>query len=82
VLASTAGVLKGLLPYRPWFIGLTVLLLSIGFYLAYRKPRAFPNNASCTPACATRMDRMLLWFLSVLAMVFVLAPYWLSLYTS
>ena len=44
-LAGAAGVLKGLLPYRPAFIGLTILLLGISFYLAYGKPK----TAVCAP---------------------------------
>jgi bacterioferritin-associated ferredoxin len=35
-LAGTADFLKALLPYRPLFIGLTVLFLGVGFYVAYR----------------------------------------------
>lgn len=38
--AGTAGFLKGLLRFRLAFIGLTILLLGIGFYLAYRKPES------------------------------------------
>ena len=44
-LAGTAGFLKGLLPYRPAFIGLTILLLGVSFYLAYGKPK----SAVCAP---------------------------------
>lgn len=80
-LASTAGVLNGLLPYRPAFIGLTILLLGIGFYLAYRKP----ESARCAPGegCAqenlTGRNKTWLWIMASLALVLVLAPYWLGL---
>lgn len=80
-LADTAGVLKGLLPYRSAFIGLTILLLGIGFYLAYRKP----NSALCAPGevCAQGYskggNRTWLWIMASLALVLVLAPYWLGL---
>ncbi|MBX3328866.1 MAG: mercuric transport protein [Nitrospira sp.] len=80
-LAGTAGVLKGLLPYRPAFIGLTILLLGIGFYLAYRKP----ESTGCAPGevCArgnpNARNRTWLWILAPLALVLVLAPYWLTL---
>lgn len=80
-LASTVGVLNGLLPYRPAFIGLTILLLGIGFYLAYRKP----ESARCAPGeeCAqenlTGRNKTWLWIIAMLALVLVLAPYWLGL---
>jgi mercuric ion transport protein len=80
-LAGTAGLLKGLLPYRPAFIGLTILLLGISFYLAYRKPK----SAVCSPgeACAsgTRsgVNRAWFWVMATFAMVLILAPYWLGL---
>lgn len=80
-LAGTAGLLKGLLPFRPAFIGLTILLLGIGFYLAYRKPK----SAQCAPGeiCAQghskNGNRTWLWIIASLALVLVLAPYWLGL---
>lgn len=79
-LAGTAGFLKALLPYRPWFIGVTVLLLGTGFYLAYRRPaqRCTPGTA-CAGTGGTRPSRTLLWIMATLAVVLVLAPYWLGL---
>ncbi len=80
-LADTAGVLKGLLPYRPAFIGLTILLLGIGFYIAYRKS----ESARCAPGevCAQGNpkgeNRIWLWVMASLALGLVLAPYWLGL---
>ncbi|GEM_PF-580644 len=79
LLAGAAGFLKGLLPYRPWFIGLTVLLLGVSFYLACRKP-----TSACAPGsiCAlretTRASRVLLWVVTAIALGLVLAPYWLG----
>ncbi len=70
-----------LLPYRPAFIGLTILLMGIGFYRAYRKP----ESARCAPGevCAQNNpkggDRIWLWVMASLALVLVLAPYWLGL---
>lgn len=79
-LAGTAGFLKALLPYRPWLIGMTILLLGFSFYLAYRKPRADePSGQACGPALGSRPNRVLLWIIATLAVVLVLAPYWLVL---
>lgn len=81
-LAGVAGFLKALLPYRPLFIGLAMVLLGVSFYAAYRKPAI--GDASCqvgVPASGVRRNRWLLWILAGLAMALVLAPYWLELVT-
>lgn len=81
-LANTAGFLKALLPYRPLFIGLTAVFLSISFYLAYRKPRAVgAAYQACGPASDFRPNRWLLWIIAGLAVILALAPYWLELMT-
>ncbi len=81
-LAGTAGFLKGLLPYRSVFIGLTVLLLGISFYLAYRKPRAVCTiGARCAPSATSSVNRTFLWGIAIFTIVLVLAPYWLEILT-
>lgn len=79
-LAGTAGFLKALLPYRPFFIGLTVLMLGLSLYLAYQKPKAvcLPSSV-CAPQGGGR-SRTMLWVIAVIALVLVLAPYWLALF--
>lgn len=78
-LAGTAGFLKALLPYRPWFIGLTILWLGLSFSVAYRKPSAGePSCQACSPVSGSRPNRWLLWIIAALAVALVLAPYWLE----
>jgi mercuric ion transport protein len=82
LLADTAGVLKGLLPYRPLFIGLTTIFLGVGFYLAYRRPMVGDASCqACVSASGARPNRWLLWIIAGLAVALVLAPYWLELAT-
>lgn len=79
-LAGTTDFLKALLPYRPVFIALTVLLLGIGFYAAYRKaPALCAAEASCSSVEASGANRKLLWIMTGFAIALVLAPYWLGL---
>lgn len=79
-LASTAGALKGLLPYRPVFIGLTAVLLGVALYQTYRKPQsACAPGATCIHASSQRQPRLVLWVVAGLALALVLAPYWLGL---
>lgn len=81
-LANTAGGLKALLPYRPLFIGLTAVLLGVGFYLAYRKPTLGEASCqACVPVSGFRPNRWLLWIIAGLAVALILAPYWLELAT-
>lgn len=81
-LANTAGVLKALLPYRPLFIGLTMILLGISIYLAYRKPMVGDVSCqACVPASGVRPNRWLLWIITSLAVALMLAPYWLEFTT-
>ena len=81
-LADTAGVLKALLPYRPLFIGLTMILLGISIYLAYRKPTVGDVSCqACVPSSGVRSNRRLLWIIVGLAVALVFAPYWLEFAT-
>lgn len=80
-LAGTAGVLKGLLPYRPAFIGLTLILLGSGFYVAYRRPESARSASGevCTRGSVKGQNRTWLWIMASLGLALVLAPYWLGL---
>lgn len=79
-LAGTAGFLKGLLPYRPLFIGLTLLLLGLSFYMAYRNSSFLCGaEGGCTARSVKGSNRKWLWVMAVLAFVLISAPYWLAL---
>lgn len=81
-LADTAGVLKSLLPYRPLFIGMTMIFLGISISLAYRKPTVGDTSCrTCVPSSGVRSHRRLLWIIVGLAVALVLAPYWLEFAT-
>lgn len=78
-LADTAGFLKALMPYRPVFIGLTMLLVGISLYLAYRIPMSTVcgSREVCALGVMSGANRTRLWALAVLAVVLIVAPYWL-----
>lgn len=80
VLASIAGFMKALLPYRDVFVGLTLLMLGISFYQAYRKPSSVcGTETGCASRSVSSLNRKWLWMIAALALVLVLAPYWLAL---
>ena len=80
-LAGAAGFLTGLLPYRPAFIGLTILLLGIGLYRTYGKPQSAVSapGVDCAPGTRSGMNRAWFWLTATFAMVLILMPYWLGL---
>ena len=63
-------------PYRPYFIGFTVLFLLGGFYLAYR-----PQAEECGPddECSTEdnrsRQRTMLWIVTIVTAALVAFPY-------
>jgi copper chaperone CopZ len=74
---GSLGFASVLAPLRPWFLGLTGLLIAFGFYLAYR-----PQKTECAPgeACATpvsrRGQRVALWCVAFLAVAVATYPSW------
>lgn len=66
-------------PYRPYFIGATILLLGFAFYRAYP-----PQKESCEPGqtCAVpenrRRQRILLWIVAAAAFLLLTFPYYIG----
>jgi mercuric ion transport protein len=55
-----------LLPYRPYFIALTVVFLGAGFYFAYR-PQCAPGTACAVPK-GRKLQRVSLWVVMLLTL--------------
>jgi mercuric ion transport protein len=74
--ASGLAFATEMMPYRPYFIALTLVFLGAGFYFAYR-----PQEVQCAPgtACAIpksrRLQRVSLWAVAVLTLALVAFPY-------
>lgn len=74
--ASGLAFAMELMPYRPYFMALTVVFLVAGFYFAYR-----PQTMQCEPgaACATpkgqRFQRLSLWLITLLTLALLAFPY-------
>jgi mercuric ion transport protein len=65
-------------PYRPWFIGMTVLLVGFAFYSAYRPlPVDACADGACTPP-SRRAARLLAWIAAVIAAVLIAFPYYIG----
>lgn len=75
-LAGTAQFAKVLVPYRPLFIGLTFLLLGMGFYSVYRKGTRCATDSTCLPN-TLKKTKAALWIITGLAVI--LMPYLLAI---
>jgi len=71
---GTSGVLAAarLAPYRPYFILGSVLLLALGFWMAYR-PQGGCFGKTCTTASA-KITRTLLWIAALITVGAILLP--------
>jgi len=65
-----------LMPYRSYFVALTLLFLGGGFYFAYR-----PEKVGCAPgtACGSprsrKLQRVSLWVVTALTLILLTFPY-------
>lgn len=66
--AGTVGLGAALAPYRPYLIGLTLLLLGVAFYFTYRPQKAGCDADGCETAKTVRtrrFSRAILWAVAV-----------------
>ena len=65
-----------LLPYRPYFVALTIAFLGVGFYSAYRreKEECVPGTACATPR-NRKLQRASLWVVTILTLALIAFPY-------
>jgi mercuric ion transport protein len=75
---GSLGLATALAPLRPWLLGLTVVLIGAGFFLAYRPQAAevcAPGQACAKPA-SRRNQRIMLWLVTALAAWLATYPSW------
>ncbi len=72
---GSAGLGAKLEAFRPWFAGLTVILLGFAFHRAY-KPQECGRGASCAVPADRRRQRMLLWIVAIAALALMAFPYY------
>ena len=75
---GTLGFASALAPLRPWLLGVTGVLLVLGFYFSYRPQRAkacAPGEGCATASSRTR-QRVVLWISAVLALAVATYPGW------
>ena len=76
-----AGLIAKLTPYRAPLAVVTLLLLAIGFYFTYRRPRLATVANADDPACAcelpgaNRLGRVMLWVATAIVVGLLGFPY-------
>ena len=79
VLVGTgiAGAAAFFATWRPLLLAITFLLLALGFYFAYRKPRqACEPGGTCERPAVSRVGRIWLWIATALVILFATFPYY------
>ena len=74
--ASGLAFAAALTPYRPYFLGLTLVSLAAGFYFTYR-PQSEPCEAGspCAVPKGRKWQVLLLWIVRVLVVALLVFPY-------
>jgi len=69
-------------PYRPLFIGATLLLLTFAFRRIYLAPRVCNPGSSCAQPNAIKRPRVAFWIVSALAFGLIAVPWLIPLFYS
>lgn len=69
------GNLTAFEPYRPLFIGLTLIFLALAFRKLYLVPQACVPGTLCADPQATRRQRLIFWSVAVLLLGLLAVPW-------
>ncbi|MCW3480134.1 mercuric transporter MerT family protein [Neisseriaceae bacterium JH1-16] len=67
-------------PYRPLFIGLTLLFLALAFRRLYLTPPACAPGMSCANPRALKRQRLIFWVVATLLLGLLAVPWFASLF--
>lgn len=75
------GNLTALEPFKPIFVGVTMILLGFGFWHVYRKPKeACEDGSYCATDTSSRITKSALWIATVLVLLALTIDYWAPLF--
>jgi mercuric ion transport protein len=77
VSGAWIGSLTALEPYRPFFIGLTLLFLGLAFHRLYFARRACNPGSACANPRTLKHQRLAFWIVTVLVLGLISVP-WLA----
>ncbi len=74
---SWVGSLTAMEPYRPIFIGLTLLFLGLAFHRLYLAPRVCAPGTPCAEPLTLTRQRIVFWIVAVSLLALLAIP-WLA----
>lgn len=72
---GSLGFFGALESYRPYFIGLTAVLIALAFYLTYRKKEVMCEDGTCKVVKAGKWNKISVWTSAVIALTAILLSY-------
>lgn len=72
--------LTAMTPYRPIFIGITLLFLGLAFRKLYLVPQVCKPGTPCANPSTRRNQRVLFWIVSVILMALIGFPWYAPLF--
>src|SRR5882672_853042 len=73
--ASGFAFAAALTPYRPYFVGLTIISLGLGFYFTYRPEKECAPGEACAIPRNRKAQIIVLWVVTLLTLALLLFPY-------
>ncbi|HZS47057.1 MAG TPA: mercuric transporter MerT family protein [Blastocatellia bacterium] len=73
--ATGLAFAEAMTPYRPYFIGLTVVSLGFGFYFTYRASGECAPDSACALPRSRKIQRASLWVVTLLVAALLIFPY-------
>ncbi|MEN2980511.1 mercuric transporter MerT family protein [Tistrella bauzanensis] len=81
VSGAWIGNLTALEPYKPYFATVTVVLIGLGFWHVYSKPKsACEDGTYCARPESSRLTKTALWLATVLVLLAITINYWAPLF--
>ena len=77
-LGGVAGFTKALIPYRPFFILLTLGFIAFSFFTVYYRGRKACAAGDDQSVRRFKYQKIWLWTTSAVVLVLILSPYWLG----
>ena len=74
------GSLTAFEPYRPLFIGLTLLFLGLGFRKLYLVPQTCAPGTACADPQIVNRQRLMFWSVAVLVLGLLAVPWFAPLF--
>lgn len=75
ISGARIGNLTAMEPFRPWFIGLTLLFLGLAFRKLYLAPRACAADAACADPRVLRRQRITFWIVTTMLLLLLAVPW-------